>query len=358
MITIFRSLATALLITLLPAIAHPARSVAGTGRPGEQHHPSAVFVICLQYPNQIAQSLVLARSIRTFGGAFSEAPVRFYVSPVLRDAVTVGRDAFDTLGVEIRFTTPPTMADRYVLGEKPFAAARAETDAAVEARTGAGPDFLVLLDPNTIMLREPVELILPEGKDFAFSPVHHQNVGSWFEEPPDEWWARIYELLEVPAAALWPMETLADRRILRPYFSAGSLVVRPERGILRAWARDFDILAADPGIARLSADGSYNVFLHQASLAATVTAPLGREEMIQLPCTWNYPLFFDRFYDAVFRFDSLEEVVTMRYEFTFENLPADWPDQVRGPREVIEWIREQFAPGRRTAGIHGPDHCR
>jgi hypothetical protein len=72
---------------------------------------------------------------------------------------------------------------------------------------------------------------------------------------------------------------------------------------------------------------------------------LPRERMVQLSWRYNYPLFFDRFFGAVYRFDSLEEVATMRYEFSFADLPAGWASGVKAPEGILEWITRQFGPG-------------
>jgi len=299
--------------------------------------PAVVFACAIDYAQQIPQAVILARSIRTFGGALSASPIRLYFPAGSPEPTGDLRADLSQLGVEIRWYEVPGVAAPYALGGKPYAAARAEADAV------GSTDLLVLLAPNTLMFAEPVELLLPAGKEMGFSPVHHQNVGSWYEEAPDEWWTRIFRVLGVSRSALWPMETLADRKIVRPYFSSGSLVVRPDRGLMAAWARAFTALAGDADVARMSADGLRNVFLHQAALAGAMVAELPRESMLQLSYRYNYPLFFDRFFGAVYPFDSLEDVATMRYEFAFEDLPEGWREDVTAPAEVLDWITRQFA---------------
>jgi hypothetical protein len=158
-----------------------------------------VFMTCVQSPDQFGAALLLARSIRTFGGSVARAPVWLFLSPRLGEVPAAIAAELSDLGVDVRSYTAPEVSGRYLLGEKPFAAARAEELAA--GRT----DLLVLLDPNTLLLSEPRELFLPPDKDLGFSPVHHQNVGSWYEAPPDEWWGGIYRLLDIPPAALWPV---------------------------------------------------------------------------------------------------------------------------------------------------------
>lgn len=298
--------------------------------------PTVVFACTIDYAQQIPQAVILARSIRTFGGALSQSTIRLYFPPGTPEPRGDLKADLAELGVDVRWYELPRDAALYRLGGKPFAAARAEADARGSA------DLLVLLAPNTLMLAEPGEVLLPPGKDLGFSPVHHQNVGSWYEEAPDEWWARIHHVLGIPDSAFWPMETLTDRRIVRPYFSSGSLVVRPERGLMAAWAKAFTALAGDAEVARLSKQGLRNVFLHQAALAGVMVAELPRSQMYQLSYRYNYPLFFGRFFGALYPFDSLEDVATMRYEFAFEDLPEGWQKDVKAPAQVLDWITGQF----------------
>jgi hypothetical protein len=298
--------------------------------------PTVVFACIIDYPQQIPQAVFLARSSRTFSGALSASPIRLYSPAGSPEPAGNLRAGLSELGVEVRSYEVPGAAAPYSLGGKPFAAARAE------AETRASADLLVLLAPNTLVVAEPKELLLPAGKELGFSPVHHQNVGSWYEEVPDEWWARIFRVLGISPSALWPMETLADRRIVRPYFSSGSLVVRPERGLLAAWARSFTALVGDADVARMSADGPRNLFLHQAALAGAMVAELPRDRMLQVSYRNNCPLLFERFFGAVYPFDSLEDVAAMRYEFAFQDLPEGWQQDVKAPAHVRDWITRQL----------------
>jgi len=305
--------------------------------------PRVVFACIVDRPQQVPQAVILARSIRAFGGSLSTSTIRLYFPPGYPEPAGDLRVQLSELGVEVRWYEIPGAAAPYRLGGKPFAAARAEADARGSA------DLLVLLDPNTLVLAEPREMLLPAGRALGFSPVHHQNVGSWYEEAPDEWWTRVFRVLGISRSAFWPMETLADRRVIRPYFSSGSLVVRPERGLMAAWARAFTRLAGDAEIARMSEEGPRNVFLHQAAMAGAMVAELPRDRMFQLSYRYNYPLFFERFFGAVCPFNSLEDVATMRYEFTFADLPQGWQESVRAPARVLEWITRQFGgQGSRT----------
>jgi hypothetical protein len=296
-----------------------------------------VVVIPVDYETQFAGAMVLAESLRTFGGDLSDVAILLYVPDRLHDAATTLHDRMAPLAVKVREAQPPAVASHYILGAKPFTAAQAEADAEGEF------DLLAVLAPNTIVLAEPHELLLPKGITLGFSPVHHQNIGSPYDEPPDEFWSRMYRVLEVPESDVFPIVSLADRKTLRFYFNAGSFVVRPEAGLLRAWAHAFTALAGDQTVADLCREGKPNVFLHQAALAGITVKLLARDDTIQLPNSYSYPLFFERFFGGDTEFDSLEGVVTMRYEFRIEDLPAGWQTQIEAPDGVIPWIEDHLA---------------
>ncbi len=296
-----------------------------------------LFVTYAEYEDEVYGCLVLCESIRTFAGSLSQAPIRVYLPQNLLKSSENYQDRFSGLSVEIRSIQPPGEAMKYFLGGKPFAAAQAEHDAAKEA------DLLALLAPNTILIQEPRDFMLEAGKKFAYSPVHHQNIGSLYSKPPDPFWKRLYQILSVPESTLFPMGSLADKKILRPYFNAGSFVVRPQYGILEKWAESFKTLYQDTVLAELCKQDKLNIFLHQAAMAGAVLKRLKREEMIQLPAAYNYPLFFEKYFDAILKFDSLENIVTLRYEFSFKDLPKDWGQKVKGNQKVISWIKSHFS---------------
>jgi hypothetical protein len=296
-----------------------------------------VVVIPVDYEAQLTGAVVLAESLRTFGRGLSDVPIRIYLPEHLHAAAAACHDRLTELAVGVDEVQIPAVASQYILGAKPFAAARAEADAEDEF------DLLAILAPNTIVLAEPDELLLTRSVTLGFSPVHHQNIGSPYDEPADAFWSRLYRVLEVPEQRIFPIVSLADRATLRFYFNAGSFVVRPEAGLLRAWADSFTELANDQAVADMCREGTLNVFLHQAALAGAAVTLLTREATLQLPNTYSYPLFFERFFGGDTVFDSLQGVVTMRYEFRLEDLPADWESQVQAPDGVIPWIKEHLS---------------
>ncbi|MEJ2189545.1 MAG: hypothetical protein P8Y93_09045 [Acidobacteriota bacterium] len=295
-----------------------------------------VIAVPVDYEGQMPGALILAESVRSFGGELSDVPIRLVIPSRLAPMIADQREKLASLRVGVSEVTVPDEAFNYVLGAKPFLAAQAERDAGDAA-------FVAILAPNTIVLRCPIAFDLPEGISLGYSTVHHQNIGSAASEPLDEFWGRLYEVLDVQNDDVFTNETLADKVTVRFYCNAGSFVVRPEERLLQAWATAFSKLVGDPVIGELCANGPRNVFLHQAALAGVVLKRLRPSQTLRLPDTYSYPLFFEKFHGGLLTFDSVEDVVTMRYEFRIEDLPVGWEDQVEGPPEVIAWGSKRLA---------------
>ena len=68
-----------------------------------------------------------------------------------------------------------------------------------------------------------------------------------------------------------------------------------------------------------------------------------REDMLELPPQYNYPLFFKEMFGAVVEFDSVADVVTLRYDVYFRNPAPDWHTRLKGPAERVAWLKEHLA---------------
>jgi hypothetical protein len=138
------------------------------------------------------------------------------------------------------------------------------------------------------------------------------------------------------------MTTVADRQVIRAYFNAGLLVVRPQYGVMRMWAESYRVLYQDSQLADMCRENEkWRIFLHQAALVAVVNL-LERDKMIELPATYNYPVLFEKMFASDLQFDSLEDVVTLRHEGYFNDAESDWSLELKGPEHVISWLKERF----------------
>ncbi len=298
-----------------------------------------IFATFAEDAGSLSNVLLMAESIRTFGGRYKDAPIRAYMPADLaeQEAETAGR--FKDLDVEVRTSEAPEDAAWFHYSAKVFAAAKAEAEA-----KGAA-EILAWLDEDTVMLEEPDEFILPEGKSLGYRPVMHKNIGLLWAEPPDAFWGRAFELLSVPESSLFPMVTPADGDTLKPYFNAGCMIVRPERGLMAGWVDCWTTLYRDSLMTEMCrGDVKYRIFIHQVALAGAILTHLGTDEMLELSSRVNYPIFFEQMFGARRVFDDITGVVTFRHESYFRKPAPDWDKKLKGPADRVAWIKKHLAP--------------
>ena len=284
----------------------------------------------------IPYCLNLGESIRKFAGSLKDSPIHVYYSDQMTESVEKYIDDFSALSIKLIKVTLPPVAGKYLFGFKPAFAVQAETDAEKEKA------ILAYIDPDVIFINEPKELLLSSEEYLGYRPVMHKNIGSLYSKKPDKFWTALYQKMAVPENAFFPMEAIADKNIIRPYFNAGLVIVRPQRGIMRKWAEQYQSLASDTDIIELCKDQKYNIFLHQAILTGVILNNVIKEEMKLLPFAYNYPLFFEKFYESELTFDSIENIVSLKVEFTFKQLPEDWHKKLKGSKEKLFWLKSRY----------------
>jgi len=299
---------------------------------------SVIFAAYAANEEQLQHALYFAESVRTFAGRFRTAPIWLYMPGDVLKEGSGFIDSFESLKVELRISDAPPEALRFYYAGKVYAAGDAET--AADGKT----DVLVWVDEDTVVLDEPGSFHLPDSISFAYRPVMHNRSGSAWDRPPDAFWRNIYDRLAVTDADLFPMTTPADNIRIRAYFNAGLLIVRPERGILRKWSRDFEVLYTDSVLADMcDKDIEKKVFIHQTALVGAVLNTIPREEIMELSDRYNYPIFFHRQYDAAREFGSIEDIITLRYDVYFRSPDPDWREKLRGPQDRVDWLVERLS---------------
>ena len=298
---------------------------------------SVIFAAYAEDQEGLLHTYFLAESIREFAGQFSAAPIWLYIPEGVNIADTQLTRKFHDLGVEIKTSHTPKEALRFYFAGKVFAAGRAEADADGKAAV------LVWMDEDTVVLRSPAAFDLPDGICLAYRPVMHNRSGSLYGEPPSAFWDRIYKKLAIADNKLFPMVTVADKQTIRAYFNAGLLVVRPERGILRAWPECFTTLYSDSVLADMcDKDEEEKIFLHQTALVGAVLNNAAREELKELSEEYNYPIFFHQQYESKAPFDDIGDIITLRYDVYFRNPDPQWSQRLKGPAQVVSWLKARL----------------
>jgi len=276
-------------------------------------------------------AVLLAESIRAFAGSLSRAPVWCFTpeadEPLSEDFME------RTLALDVALIPFKIEDDirRFPFTGEAHAAAIAECMAKGEH------DFVAWLNPNTVVLQEPADFLLPDGKNLGYRPVHHTNIGSRFDEPLDPFWTLVYSLCEVPEDRVFPMETHVDGKTLRPYFNAGFHVTRPGRGLLKAWRDRFLEVYREPRLQEFyEKDRLYAIFVHQAVLSGVFLSALEPDEMLELPPEYNYPLHLHDEDVTDERPTYLEELKAIRHE-GFHADP-DWRRKMPAGEPLKDWF--------------------
>jgi len=291
-----------------------------------------IFAAYAESVKELRHVYRMAESLRTFGGQFSDSPVWAYIPQgfTIENMELTGTP--QSLNVEIRTSRTPEEAQWFYYSGKVYAAAEAEAAAAGKAAV------LIWMDEDTVVLSEPSDFDLQTDVSFAYCPVMHNRSGSRYDQPPDDFWSRIYDRLSITDELLFPVVTPADQQKIRAYFQAGLLVVRPERGILRGWADNFELLYTDSVLVDMCrAEADKRIFLHQTALVGAVLKTISRDEMLELSNRYNYPIFFEQKYDSHVVYDSLEDIITIRCEITDRD--SGRKRELSGPPDKVAWLK-------------------
>lgn len=296
-----------------------------------------VFISVI-FPGQQAErpSLLLAESIRRFGGGLAGSPVHYYLPDYGKTLTAPTVERLQRLDVHlVPFPINRQRLEFFFMGQ--LAAL-----ALAEERTDGQADLLVWMDSNTLLLQEPSDLLLPPGASLGCRPVHHLLLGSRYDLPPDPFWTQIYASCRVPPERIFPMRPVVEDIQMRPYINAGFLAVRPEKRLLRRWYHAFLALYQEPVFQAFQRqDERYVIFMHQSVLAGVMLAHLKREEIHELPETYNYPVHLYENDDTPRRPARLDDLVTFRHE-GFDT-GFDWRHNMPASDALRAWLEEKLA---------------
>lgn len=280
-------------------------------------------------------ALMLAESIRAFGGKYSRNPVWFAVPGTGEDLPGSIQSRLLELDVRLVPFKVEQQPGRLFFSDELAGLAVMETAADGEC------DFLAWMDANTLVLNEPAEMLLPDGKVLGYRPVHHLLIGSRFNAPVDDFWTLIYRNCRVQAECIFPMQPVVQAVLMRAYFNAGFLVIKPGKGLIRKWQQEFTFLGQSPDFQPFyQQDKRYPIFMHQAVLSGVLLSALDRQQMIELPRSYNYPVHL---YDQDLTPDcpaSIDSLVTIRHEGFYRD--ADWQIRLPAGPGLKQWLAQKL----------------
>ncbi|MHA1968418.1 MAG: flavin reductase family protein [Candidatus Hodarchaeales archaeon] len=275
--------------------------------------------------------LLMAASIRKFAGKLSDCPIWMFLPSSVEEIPEKMNEQLQVFKIDvIPFEVDPEISKFPFAG---YVLAAASAEKLAKEKT----DLLFWMNSDTLIFNEPNLLLLNEEKNLGYRPVHHTLVGSIYSEPIDSFWELIYRKCNVSEENFFPMRTHVDHNTIRPYFNAGCLVVRPEKGLLQNWWDNFKKIYQDPNFKVFyKKDQLYAIFIHQAVLAGIILSSLDKQELQEFPFNYNYPLHLYSESPAEFQPSNINDLVTARFE------EASYLDKVPLHDPLKSWIKDQI----------------
>ncbi len=305
----------------------------------------ATFAFMVNQGDREVEAVILAQSIRDFGGGMAGNSIWAMVPKSSASISKATLDRLRALDVRVEGFPVEGKALGFPLAAKVYAAASAESLARSET------PILAWLDSDNIVVREPKAFILPADKALGYRPVMLKNISSMYDEPVDGFWELIYNGCGTTPERVFSVTTTVDGTRIRAQFNAGLLVVRPEWGLLRAWRDNFDKLYRQEAFRPYyRSNPLYAVFIHQAVLAGTVLSYLVRSEMQELPEDYNYPLMFHERTAEDKNPMIIDHLTTLRYD-EYSTNPL-WLDNRYIGEPLLGWLKGFFRKGGRENEKH------
>lgn len=308
--------------------------------------PDIGFVACIEGGALEAQALLLFESIRRYAGRFGGCDL-YAISPRAGHSVSAAaRARLDELGVHY--------VDEVINTECPEYGPANRVAAGAYIEQSHPHDLLVVLDSDTLFIREPAEFDLAPDVDVAARPVDLKGTCTTGpRDPADRYWRELCRVGGVSYEDVPWVESFIDRRRVKASYNAGLVVTRGRLGVLRRCAEIFFAsvrrglktnLGAEPfragaGWVEPAAGRLWGSSQAALSLAIWSTTRKFR----QLPPTYNYPLHLHERSEPALARATFPHLVHVHYHWLLaaDALPANPLFHPHGPLspEQQDWLR-------------------
>jgi hypothetical protein len=324
--------------------------------------PDIGFVACIEGGLLERQALLLFESIRLYTGRFQDSAL-YALSPRAGHPISsAARRRLEALDVQYTDALLNTGCPEYGSANRVAAAAHIEAT--------CPHDLLVILDSDTLFLREPREFIFPPEVDVAVRPVDTKGIStSGPEDSFDVYWRNLCDCCGVDYNILPWSESFTDQCRIKANYNGGLVVARGNLGLMRRWA-DFFFTSIRHGLRPVSSSGSFRAGAgwvdpavgtlwgsNQAALALAIWSTTRRVR--ELPPTYNYPLHQHAQIDPALAQTVFSKLVHVHYHWLLDEdaLPTNplFLPSPAGPLSTRQqnWLRPKAPKGKGIVCVLG-----
>jgi hypothetical protein len=308
-------------------------------------------VACIEGGVLEAQALLLFESIRQYAGRFRDCPI-YALSPRSGHGISNhARDKLDQLSVTYIDEVLNTECQEYGSANRVAAASYIEKMYPHE--------ILVVLDSDTLFLREPDRILLAPDVDAAVRPVDIKGMCTdGPADPFDGYWRDLCRCCDVDYEEIPWTETFVDRHRIKASYNGGLVIVRTKLGILQDWAEFFFASVRQrltphaeewrlrSGVGWIDSAASRLWGSNQAALSLAIWSNTRRVQ--ELPPTYNYPLHSHHQIDSATASGVFPNLVHVHYHWLFEEEISRNPlFDSTGPLSAHQhdWLRAAITDG-------------
>lgn len=292
---------------------------------------SATFVICVEAGPLETQSLWAVESLRKWGGRFADCEV-IAVTP--RRGVPLQRETlhrFKEMGVKWVSFSGSSKWSFYGPFNKPLALAAAEEISEAE--------YMIWLDSDVFVVREPSEFILEDGIDFAAHPssCHHDIGSTGLAHEHDPYWVQTLKGHGISPESYPMIPTQpGESGPMRMYWQAGAFSYRRSTKLGATFLQATD----QTMLLKLSSKHSGTYFHEQVGLAVAVHRQNARFQILNV--SHNFAV-------NKLRFDEVDPT-GLENSCIIHYFGSAWPDGFNRLVGVIRQTRPDVADWVATKG--------
>lgn len=290
-------------------------------RSGATSTPDVGFVACIERGVLERQAVLLFESVRMYGGRFRNCEIYALSPRVERPISRWARKRLLDLRVH--------HIDKILNTECPEYGSANRVAAAAYVEDKYPHEFLVILDSDTLFLREPASILLPADVDVAVRPVDLKGMCTeGVSDPFDAYWRDLCCCCQVDYDCIPWTESFVDRRRIKASYNAGLVIARANLGIMRRWWKYFLASVScglkpftEPrqfraGVGWVTPEASRMWGSNQAALSLAIWSSTRRLQ--ELPPTYNYPLHLHRQINTSIVSTVFPKLVHVHYHWCLE----------------------------------------